>query len=157
MVRNRTRIKVATNPALISWGTRCRELELKNDVLHQHLAITRRLHQAMQQQRDAAAVRAKEDFERRRAMVVVELQEERSQNRILTEELAQQTRALEQCQSARKADEELLRNLQSQCAKLRAQRAEAEVQLAKVEGSSRRDADRTREELVARVNHCLKG
>ncbi|OAE22282.1 hypothetical protein AXG93_3491s1230 [Marchantia polymorpha subsp. ruderalis] len=71
-------------------------------------------------------MKAQEDVELLRARIELELQEERRQNRILTEELARQTRALEQGQSTRKADEELLRNLQSECAELRAQRAEAE-------------------------------
>ncbi|OAE29484.1 hypothetical protein AXG93_1433s1020 [Marchantia polymorpha subsp. ruderalis] len=73
------------------------------------------------------------------------------------EELVRQTRLLEQCQIARKADEELLRRLQSQCDELRAQRADAELQLLEFEGDNQRATDRTREELVTRVNQCLRG
>ncbi|OAE34018.1 hypothetical protein AXG93_4142s1030 [Marchantia polymorpha subsp. ruderalis] len=72
-------------------------------------------------------------------------------------ELVRQTRLLEQCQSARQADEELIRHLQSQCGELRAQRAEAKLQLAEIEGNCRRATDRTWKELVERVNHCLRG
>ncbi|OAE25186.1 hypothetical protein AXG93_4207s1030 [Marchantia polymorpha subsp. ruderalis] len=64
------------------------------------------------------------------------------------EEVVRQTRLLEQSELARKANEELLRRLQSQCDKLRAQRAEAELQLVKFEGHNRRATDRTREESV---------
>ncbi|OAE30616.1 hypothetical protein AXG93_1037s1020 [Marchantia polymorpha subsp. ruderalis] len=139
IVKSRTRSKVAI------WATRCQTLEMRNTALQQHLAITKRLHQTLQQQREDAATKAQADVELMRAKIELELQEERRQNRILTEELARQTRALEEGQSTRKADEELLRNLQSECAELRAQRADAEMQLAEVEGSSR-----TREELVTR-------
>lgn len=68
-----------------------------------------------------------------------------------------QARLLEQCQSARQANEELIRRLQSQCGELRAQRAEAELQLVEVEGDHRHITDRTREELAERVNRCLRG
>lgn len=64
---------------------------------------------------------------------------------------------LEQSEIARKADEELLRRLQSQCDELRAQRAEAKLQLVEFEGHNRHVTDRTREELVARVDRCLRG
>ncbi|OAE26915.1 hypothetical protein AXG93_694s1010 [Marchantia polymorpha subsp. ruderalis] len=64
---------------------------------------------------------------------------------------------LEKSEDARKVDEELLRRLQSQCDELRAQRAEAELQFVEVDGDSRRATDRTREELAARVNRCLRG
>ncbi|OAE20086.1 hypothetical protein AXG93_105s1010 [Marchantia polymorpha subsp. ruderalis] len=63
----------------------------------------------------------------------------------------------DKCKVARQADEELLRRLQSQCDELRAQRAEAELQLVEFEGDNRRATDRTREELVERVNRCLRG
>ncbi|OAE24026.1 hypothetical protein AXG93_4079s1150 [Marchantia polymorpha subsp. ruderalis] len=79
-----------------------------------------------------------------------------TQNQILSEELVRQTRLLEQCQLARQADEELIRKLQSECGELRAQRADAELQLVVVEDDRRREADRTKEELVRRVNHCLR-
>ncbi|OAE18322.1 hypothetical protein AXG93_2566s1050 [Marchantia polymorpha subsp. ruderalis] len=74
-----------------------------------------------------------------------------------SEELVRQTRLLEQCQLARQADEDLIRQLQSQCGELRAQRAEAELQLVVVEDDRRRKADLTKEELVERVNHCFRG
>ncbi|OAE31885.1 hypothetical protein AXG93_2834s1160 [Marchantia polymorpha subsp. ruderalis] len=62
-----------------------------------------------------------------------------------------------QCQIARKADEKLLRRLQSQCDEFRAQRADAELQLVEFEGDNQRATDRTREQLVARVSRCLRG
>ncbi|OAE25892.1 hypothetical protein AXG93_2145s1920 [Marchantia polymorpha subsp. ruderalis] len=72
-------------------------------------------------------------------------------------ELVRQTWALEKSETARKADEELLDQLQSRCDELRAQHAEAELQLAEVEGHNRHATDRTRKELVLRVNRCLRG
>ncbi|OAE24010.1 hypothetical protein AXG93_4266s1060 [Marchantia polymorpha subsp. ruderalis] len=86
------------------------ELELKNDALHRHLALSRKMQ-----------------------------------------------KVVNQCQIARQAGEELLRRLQSQCDELRAQRAEAELQLVEIEGDNRHATDRTREELVERVNRCLRG
>ncbi|OAE20188.1 hypothetical protein AXG93_3802s1010 [Marchantia polymorpha subsp. ruderalis] len=62
-----------------------------------------------------------------------------------------------QCQLARQADEDLIRKLQSECGELRAQRAEAELQLMVVEDNRRWEADHMKEELVKRVNHCLRG
>ncbi|OAE22662.1 hypothetical protein AXG93_4232s1010 [Marchantia polymorpha subsp. ruderalis] len=44
-----------------------------------------------------------------------------------------------------------------QCGKLRAQRAEAELQLVVIEDDRRRATDRTLEELAERVNHYLRG
>ncbi|OAE29192.1 hypothetical protein AXG93_2789s1020 [Marchantia polymorpha subsp. ruderalis] len=67
------------------------------------------------------------------------------------------SRLLEQCHIARKADEELRHRMQSQCDEFRAQRADAELQLVEFEGDKKRATDRTREELVARVNRCLRG
>ncbi|OAE23633.1 hypothetical protein AXG93_4084s1000 [Marchantia polymorpha subsp. ruderalis] len=55
LVRNRTRIKVATNPQLISLDRKYRELEEKNDALQGHLTLSRKLHKAPQLRDDAAA------------------------------------------------------------------------------------------------------
>lgn len=63
------------------------------------------------------------------------------------------TQALEQSEAVRRADEELLG---PQCDELRTQRATAELQLAEVEGHNRRSTNRTREELVLRVDRCLR-
>lgn len=145
-VKRRTRSKVAT------WASRCQVLQDRNTALRQHLAVTQKLYQALQQQREDAATKSQADAELMRAKIESELQEERRQNRILAAELARQTRALEESQRIRKEDEESLRNLQSECSDLRAQRAEAKMQLAEVEGSCR-----AREELATRVTHCLRG
>lgn len=82
---------------------------------------------------------------------------EQIQIRNLADELVRKTQALEQSEAARRADEELLRRLQSQFDELRAQRAAAEEQLAEMEDHNRRTTDRTREELVLRVDRCLRG
>ncbi|OAE25550.1 hypothetical protein AXG93_2022s1010 [Marchantia polymorpha subsp. ruderalis] len=105
----------------------------------------------------AKAAEAQREFEKQRAKLEAELHSERAQNCILTEELVRHTRLLEQCQIAHKADEELLCRLQSQCDELRAHRAEAELQIVEFEGDNRRATNGTREELVARVNRCLRG
>ncbi|OAE33237.1 hypothetical protein AXG93_2069s1000 [Marchantia polymorpha subsp. ruderalis] len=157
LVKNRTRIKVATNPKLIFLDHKYRELEEKNSVLQGHVTLSRRLHKTALQLRDDAAAEAQREFEKQRAKIEAELHSERAQNCILVEELVRQTQLLDQCQIARKADKELLRRLQSQCDELRAQRAEAELQLVEFEGENRRATYRTREELVARVNRCLRG
>ncbi|OAE23369.1 hypothetical protein AXG93_1660s1280 [Marchantia polymorpha subsp. ruderalis] len=112
-------------------------------------------HRPACQQRRAAE--ARREFEKQRAKIEAELHSERAQNYILAEELVRQTRLLEHTEIARKADEELLRRQQSQCDELRAQRAEAELQLVEFEGDNRRATDRMREELVARVNRCFRG
>ncbi|OAE23805.1 hypothetical protein AXG93_1151s1000 [Marchantia polymorpha subsp. ruderalis] len=127
LVKNRTKTKVATNPALVAWGIRCRDLEKKNAILEEHLGLTKQLQKALREKQAEVARKAQENIDLLRARVELELQEERKINCMLTAELA---RALEQGQNARKSDEELLRNLQSECAELRAQRAEAEMRLA---------------------------
>ncbi|OAE27857.1 hypothetical protein AXG93_3459s1000 [Marchantia polymorpha subsp. ruderalis] len=109
LVRNRTRTKVATNPFLFSLYTKYRELEMKNDVLHQHLKLSRKVHQALLQMRDDLATKAQQEFEKKRALLELDLQLERLQNSILAEELVRQTRALEKSEAVRKIDEELLR------------------------------------------------
>ncbi|OAE33544.1 hypothetical protein AXG93_4032s1010 [Marchantia polymorpha subsp. ruderalis] len=156
-MRNRTRIIIATNPIVISLDNKYRELELKNDALHGHLTLSRKLQKAVNQLRDDKAAEAQREFEKQREKIEAELNSERAQNCILAEELVRQTRLLEQCQIARQEDEELLRHLQLQCDKFRAQRAEAELQLVEFEGDNRRTTDRKREEFVARVNQCLRG
>ncbi|OAE30695.1 hypothetical protein AXG93_402s1080 [Marchantia polymorpha subsp. ruderalis] len=107
--------------------------------------------------RDEKFEEAKKEFAKEKAKLADELDSEQTQNQILSEELVRQTRLLEQCQLARQADEELIRKLQSECGELRAQRADAELQLVVVEDDCRREEDRTKEELVKRVNHYLRG
>ncbi|OAE18402.1 hypothetical protein AXG93_1563s1000 [Marchantia polymorpha subsp. ruderalis] len=97
------------------------------------------------QLRDNAVAEALREFEKQRAKFEAELHTKRVQNGILARELVRQTRLLEQCQIARKADEDLLRRLQLQCDELSAQHAEAELQLVEFEGNNRRATDRTRE------------
>ncbi|OAE21012.1 hypothetical protein AXG93_2024s1250 [Marchantia polymorpha subsp. ruderalis] len=115
LVRNRTRIKVATNPELMALDQKYRQLEECYNFLQDQCTLSRKLQKT-----------------------AIQLRNELSE-------------------AARKADEELLGRLQSQCDELRAQRAEAELQLAEVEGHNRRATDRTREELVSRVDRCLRG
>lgn len=52
LVQNRTRTKVATSPVLSSLGNMCKELELKNDALHVHLTLSRKLLKAVNHMRD---------------------------------------------------------------------------------------------------------
>ncbi|OAE18316.1 hypothetical protein AXG93_4371s1000 [Marchantia polymorpha subsp. ruderalis] len=47
LVRNQTRIKVATNPELISLDRKYRELEEKNNALQGHLTLSRKLQKAV--------------------------------------------------------------------------------------------------------------
>ncbi|OAE27805.1 hypothetical protein AXG93_1001s1000 [Marchantia polymorpha subsp. ruderalis] len=157
LVRNRTGIKVATNLELISLDQKYQELEEKKSVMHRHVTLSRRLHKTALQLRDDAAAEAQRKIEKQHAKIKAELHSERAQNCILAEDLVRQTRLLEHSQIARKADKELLRRLQSQCDELRVHRAEAELQLVLFEVNNRRVTDRTREELVARVNRCLRG
>ncbi|OAE35249.1 hypothetical protein AXG93_1162s1250 [Marchantia polymorpha subsp. ruderalis] len=85
LVRNRTRIKVATNPVPISLDRQCRELEEKNDALHGHLTLSRKLHKAVVQLRDDAAAKAQSEFEKQRETIEAELHSERIQNSTLAE------------------------------------------------------------------------
>ncbi|OAE20492.1 hypothetical protein AXG93_4698s1440 [Marchantia polymorpha subsp. ruderalis] len=124
-----------------------KELEEKNDALQGHLTLSRRLHKAVLQLRYDAAAEFQREFEKQRAKIEAELHSERIQNSTLAEELVQQTRLLEQCQIARMADEELLRRLHSQCDELRAQRADAELQLVEFEGDNRRNRRRVAKRL----------
>ncbi|OAE18850.1 hypothetical protein AXG93_2869s1000 [Marchantia polymorpha subsp. ruderalis] len=157
LVKNQTRVKVATNLELISLDTKYRELEEKNNCLERHLALSRKLHKTLLQLCDDKAAEAQREFEKQREKIKAELISKRAQNCILAEELVRQTRLLEQCQIACQADEELLRRLQSQFDELRAQRAKAELQLVEFEGDNRRTTDCTRQELVKRVNRCSRG
>ncbi|OAE23680.1 hypothetical protein AXG93_4520s1030 [Marchantia polymorpha subsp. ruderalis] len=87
LVKNRSRIKVATNLELISLDHKYRELEEKNNVLQGHLALSRRLHKTVLQLRDDAAAEAQREFEKQRAKLEAELHSERIQNGTLAEEL----------------------------------------------------------------------
>ncbi|OAE31461.1 hypothetical protein AXG93_725s1510 [Marchantia polymorpha subsp. ruderalis] len=127
------------------------------DPRHRRSYVELKLQKEVNQLREYKASEAPREFEKQWEEIKAELNSEQAQNCILAEELVRQTRLLEQCQIARRAEEELLRRLQSQCDELRAQRAEAELQFVDLEGDKRRASDRTREELVARVNHCLRG
>ncbi|OAE25394.1 hypothetical protein AXG93_4620s2090 [Marchantia polymorpha subsp. ruderalis] len=71
---------------------------------------------------------------------------------------------VDQCALARKLQkaalklrDEMVANARCEIDELRVKRAAAELQLAEIEGHNRRPADRTREELVARVGRCLRG
>ncbi|OAE23442.1 hypothetical protein AXG93_961s1420 [Marchantia polymorpha subsp. ruderalis] len=87
LVRNRARIKVTTNPVLISLDRKYRELEEKNDVLHEHLTLSRKLQNAVLQLRDDVVAEAQREF----AKIKAELHSERIQNSTLAEELVRQT------------------------------------------------------------------
>ncbi|OAE29016.1 hypothetical protein AXG93_3112s1030 [Marchantia polymorpha subsp. ruderalis] len=63
--------------------------------------------------RDDVAANAQCKIEDLSARIETKINSERAQNRILGEELVRQTRLLEQSETARKADEELLGRLQS--------------------------------------------
>lgn len=157
LVRRRTRTKVRTSSLLTSLDETIKDLRLKNEALCGHLTIVRKLQKVVNKMREEKLEKAKKEFAKQQEKLAEDLDSEQTQNRILSEELVRQTRLLEQCQSARQADEDLIRQLQSQCGKLRAQRAEAEMQLVVIEDDRRREADHTRKELVERVNHYLRG
>ncbi|OAE20939.1 hypothetical protein AXG93_3256s1860 [Marchantia polymorpha subsp. ruderalis] len=55
LVRNRTRIKVMTSPLLAYLDKTVKDLELKNDALRGHLALSRKLQKAVNQMRDNKA------------------------------------------------------------------------------------------------------
>ncbi|OAE18826.1 hypothetical protein AXG93_313s1250 [Marchantia polymorpha subsp. ruderalis] len=133
------------------------DLREKNECLLGHITLTRKMHKVVDKLKDEKLEEATKEFAKEKAKLVDELDSEQTQNQILSEELVRQTRLLEQCQLARQADEELIRKLQSECGELRAQRAEAELQLVVVEDDRRREADRTKEEMARRVTHCLRG
>lgn len=77
LVRNRTRIQVATNPELISLDHKYRELEEKNNVLQGHVTLLRRLHKTILELRDDVAAEAQHKFEKQRAKIETELHSER--------------------------------------------------------------------------------
>ncbi|OAE19406.1 hypothetical protein AXG93_1096s1020 [Marchantia polymorpha subsp. ruderalis] len=129
LVRKRTRTKVSTSRLLASLDEKIKGLRLKNDALRGHLAILRKLQKAVNKTRDEKLEEVEKEFAKQREKLVEDLDSEQAQNRILSDELVRQTRLLEQCQSARQADKELIHHLQSQCGELRAQRAESELQL----------------------------
>ncbi|OAE23644.1 hypothetical protein AXG93_4720s1090 [Marchantia polymorpha subsp. ruderalis] len=157
LVQNRTRIKVATNPELIVLDQKYRQLGVRYNFLQDECALSRKLQKTAIQLRDEIVSNVQRKIDELRAKVQTEISAKQAQNRILTEEVVRHTHALEQSEAARRADEELLGRLQSQCVELRTQRAAAELQLAEVEGHNRRATDRTREELVSRVDRCLRG
>ncbi|OAE32150.1 hypothetical protein AXG93_2912s1400 [Marchantia polymorpha subsp. ruderalis] len=147
LVRRRTRTKVRTSKLLARLDGDIQDLRLKNEALRGHIALSRKLQKAVDQTRDEKFEEAKKEFAKEKAKLADELDSEQTQNQIL----------LEQCQLARQVDEELIRKLQSEFGELSAQRADAELHLVVVEDDRRREADRTKEELVKRVNHCLRG
>ncbi|OAE20187.1 hypothetical protein AXG93_3802s1000 [Marchantia polymorpha subsp. ruderalis] len=153
LVKRRTRTKVHTSKLLARVDRELKDVREKYDCLWGHLNLTKKVYKALDKTKDEKLG----EFAKAKAKLAEELDSEQAQNRILSEELVRQTRLLEQCQLARQADEELIRRLQSECGELRAQRAEAELQLVVVEDDRRREADRTKEELARRVNHCLRG
>ncbi|OAE20374.1 hypothetical protein AXG93_2221s1000 [Marchantia polymorpha subsp. ruderalis] len=64
-----------------------RELELKNDALHGHLALSRNLQKVVNQVRDEKVAEAQKEFEKQREKLEAELDSERAQNSTLAEEL----------------------------------------------------------------------
>ncbi|OAE21224.1 hypothetical protein AXG93_3833s1020 [Marchantia polymorpha subsp. ruderalis] len=127
LVRRRTRIKVRTISLLASLDETIKDLRLKNDALRKQLVILRKVQKAVHKMQKEKFEDAKKELVKQREKLSEDLDSEQAQNRILSKELVRQTRLLEQCQSARQADEELICHLQSQCGELRAQRAEAEL------------------------------
>ncbi|OAE23876.1 hypothetical protein AXG93_3001s1050 [Marchantia polymorpha subsp. ruderalis] len=156
LVQNQTRTEMAADAALIAQDQKYGNLEERYNFLQDQWALTSKLQKAALKLRDEMVERARRELNELRAKVQTDLSDERVQIRNLTEELVRKTRALEESEAARRADEELLGRLQSQCEELRAQRAAAKVQLAEEEDHNRRAADRTREELVVRVDRCLR-
>ncbi|OAE19359.1 hypothetical protein AXG93_2451s1040 [Marchantia polymorpha subsp. ruderalis] len=80
-----------------SRGRMCRELELKNDALHRHLALSRKVQKVVNQVRDEKLADVQKQFEKQQEKLEPELDSQRAQNHILAEELVRQTRLLEQC------------------------------------------------------------
>ncbi|OAE24747.1 hypothetical protein AXG93_1681s1000 [Marchantia polymorpha subsp. ruderalis] len=136
--RNRTRTKVTANPELIAQDQKYRTLEERYNFLQDQWALTRKLQKAALKMRDEMVMRARRKIDELRAKVETDLSVKQVQIRNLTEELVRKTRALEESEVARRADEELLGRLQSECEEFRAQRAAAEVQLAELEDHNRR-------------------
>ncbi|OAE21425.1 hypothetical protein AXG93_3954s1150 [Marchantia polymorpha subsp. ruderalis] len=66
-----------------------KELELKNDALHGHLTLSRKLQKALNQLRDDKAAEAQKEYEKQREKIeaVSSLNYERAQNSTLAEEL----------------------------------------------------------------------
>lgn len=118
--------------------------------------LARKLQKSALKLRDESLANARREIEELCAKVQTDSSVEKIQIRNHADELVRKTQASEQSEAARKADEELLGRLQVQCEELRAQRAAAEVQLAEVEDRNRRAADPTWEELVVRVDRCLR-
>ncbi|OAE21416.1 hypothetical protein AXG93_3954s1060 [Marchantia polymorpha subsp. ruderalis] len=130
LVQNRTRIKVAANPALIAQDQKYQNLEERYNFLQYQWALTRKLQKAALKLQDEMVERARRELNELHAKVQTDLTDEWVQIRNLTEELVWKTRALEESEYTMRADEELLGRLQSQCKELRAQRAAVEVRLA---------------------------
>ncbi|OAE26936.1 hypothetical protein AXG93_4413s1200 [Marchantia polymorpha subsp. ruderalis] len=86
--------------------------------------------------RDEMVINARREIDELRAKVQTDFSAEQVQSRTLADELVRKTQALEQSEAARRADEELLGRLQSQCDELRTQRAAAELQLARLKATT---------------------
>ncbi|OAE32104.1 hypothetical protein AXG93_4202s1060 [Marchantia polymorpha subsp. ruderalis] len=147
----------ATNPELMVLDQKYRQLEERYNFLQDQCALSRKLQKAALKLQDEMVINARCEIDELHAKVQTELSAEQVQSRTLADELVRKTQALEQSEAARRADKELLGRLQSQCDELRTQRAAAELRLVEVEGHNRRATDRTREELVSRVDRCLRG
>ncbi|OAE31137.1 hypothetical protein AXG93_2508s1000 [Marchantia polymorpha subsp. ruderalis] len=91
-------------PASVPAADRCLAFE-------QVVPLLRYLDRKAAKYADSRHSEAQREFVKQRAQIEAELHSERIQNSTLAEELVQQTRLLEQCQIAHKADEELLRRL----------------------------------------------
>ncbi|OAE30401.1 hypothetical protein AXG93_3612s1240 [Marchantia polymorpha subsp. ruderalis] len=83
-------------------------------------ALTRKLQKAALKLRDEMVKRARHELDELRAKIQTDISVKHVQIRNLTKELVRKTQALEESEAARRADEELLGGLQSQCEELRA-------------------------------------
>ncbi|OAE28689.1 hypothetical protein AXG93_2202s1020 [Marchantia polymorpha subsp. ruderalis] len=144
LVRRRTRTKVHTSKLLARVDQELRDLKEKHECLWGQYKLNQKFYKHSEKMKDEKL----DELTKEQVKVKEALISEQAQNRILSEELVRQTRLLEQCQLARQADEELIRRLQSECGELRAQRAEAELQLVVVEDDRRREEDWQGRELV---------
>ncbi|OAE23647.1 hypothetical protein AXG93_4720s1120 [Marchantia polymorpha subsp. ruderalis] len=87
LVRNRTRIKVATNFELMVLDQKYRQLEERYNFLQEQCTISRKLQNAAIQLRDEVAANAQREIEELRAKVETGINSEQAQNRILAEKL----------------------------------------------------------------------
>ncbi|OAE29338.1 hypothetical protein AXG93_3102s1650 [Marchantia polymorpha subsp. ruderalis] len=113
LVRNRTRIKVATNPKLIVLDQKYRQLEERYNFRQDQWALARKLQKAALKLQDEMVTNSRRENNELRAKVQTNFRVEQIQIRNLTDELVWKTQALEQSEATRRVDEELLGRLQS--------------------------------------------